>query len=251
MSERTDAPRPITPEERARRAVGAFDRVPDGVSALVLFDDQYIQYYADFVFHPTERPIALVLVPDGARTLFVPRLELEHAEGVADVEHVVAYPEYPGERHPMELLLDHLRSAGLDGRTIGVDHDGYPPVMGYAPRPLSASLSIRHVSPALDAQMARKSAAEIELIRASARWGGRAHELLQAYTAVGLRENEVSTRASREATQEMSAAFGSGYRPRNRWIQGALALYRGQIGPTARCPTPSRWMSSSGRGTRW
>jgi Xaa-Pro aminopeptidase len=129
-----------------------------------------------------------------------------------------------------------LRERGLASGTLGVDYDGYPPVMGYAPRPLSATFDVRAVSPALDAQMARKSPAEIALIRESARWGARAHRLLQDFTAVGLREGEVSRRATAEASAEMAAALGSAYRPRNRWIQGALALYRGQIGPNSALP---------------
>ncbi len=227
---------PISAAERAGRARRAFDRMPPGTTGLVLFDDQFIQYYADFVFHPTERPMALAISPEGERTLFVPELEREHALEVADVEGVEAYPEYPGETHPLELLTRWLRRAGLASGTIGVDHDGYPPVMGYAPRPLSSDLSVRPVSPQIDAQMAHKSPAEVALIRESARWGRRAHQLLQAYTAVGERESEVSKRATAEATAEMAAALGPDYRPRNRWIQGALALYRGQIGPNSALP---------------
>jgi Xaa-Pro aminopeptidase len=227
---------PIEPAERADRARAAFARLGADVGALVLFDDQYIQYFADFVFHPTERPIALVLTREGERTLFVPRLELEHAREVADVEHVVSYGEYPGERDPVEQLVEYLREGALDRGPLGVDHDGYPPVMGYAPRPLSGWVAVRAVSPTIDAQMAVKSQAEVALIRASAHWGARAHELLQAYTAVGKRENEVSGRATREATEAMGRALGEGYRPRNRWIQGAVALYRGQIGPNSALP---------------
>jgi Xaa-Pro aminopeptidase len=232
----SEAPAPIDAAERAERARRAFDGLPADVSALVLFDDQYLQYYADFVFHPTERPMALVISPEGERTLFVPELEREHAAEVADVEGVEAYPEYPGEVHPMVRLAGLLRERGLGSGTLGVDHDGYPPVMGYAPRPLSAHFDVRAVSPTLDAQMARKSPAEIALIRESARWGERAHQLLQAYTQVGLREGEVSRRATAEASAEMAAALGSAYRPRNRWIQGAMALYRGQIGPNSALP---------------
>ncbi len=231
-----DAPAPIGARERAERSRRIFDALEADVSALVLFDDQYIQYYAGFVFHPTERPMALVIAPDGERTLFVPRLEREHAQGASDAERVVAYPEYPGEVHPIDLLVALLRDRGLAGGTIGVDHDGYPPVMGYVPAPLSARLPVRSVSPSCDGQMARKSPAEIALIRASARWGHRAHELLQAYTRVGAREQEVAGRATAEATAEMGAAMGAEYRPRNRWIQGALALYRGQIGPNSALP---------------
>ena len=234
MSE--EAPPPITSPERAGRAQHAFDTVPNELGGAVLFDDQYIQYYTGFIFHPTERPIALILSPDGERTLFVPELEREHAQQVADVEAVEAYPEYPGETHPVELLIKALRAKGMDRATVGVDHDGYPPVMGYAPRPLSAFVEIQPISPYIDWQMAHKSETEVALIRESARWGHRAHILLQRYTATGLREDEVSHRATVEATREMVGALGPDYRPRNRYIQGALALFRGQVGPNSALP---------------
>ena len=44
---------------------------------------------------------------------------------------------------------------------------------------------------------------EIKCIRESARWGARAHELLQKYTEEGENEIDVSFRASHEASKEM------------------------------------------------
>lgn len=84
---------PITREERTERARTAFNYVSSEVAALVLFDDQFIQYYTDFVFHPTERPVALIISREGERTLFVPDLEREHAAQAGQGEHVVTYPE--------------------------------------------------------------------------------------------------------------------------------------------------------------
>lgn len=63
-----------------------------------------------------------------------------------------------------------------------------------------------------------------------------AHELLQRYTRPGLSESEVVGRACREATELMRAARGGQYRQVNRWISGALAIYRGQIGPHSALP---------------
>lgn len=225
---------PITTQERIQRAKAAFDFAP-GVEAFVLFDDQFIQYYAGFSFIPTERPIALILSPEGERTLFVPRLEVEHAQATCEVEKVLSYPEYPGERHPIYLLCDHLEQMGLKG-TTGVDYDGYPPVMGYSGPALSQQLDIQLISPALDRQMALKSAAELAIIRESVRWGDRAHRLLQQYTRPGLSETEVAGQATREATAEMVGALGPAYRSQNKWISGAMAIYRGQIGANSALP---------------
>lgn len=122
------------------------------------------------------------------------------------------------------------------GYTIGVDHDGYPPVMGYTGPFLSERVSVKRISSGLDRQMSLKSEHELELIRESVRWGHHAHELLQAYTAPGLTETEVEGRATHEATQAMNAAFGPEFRSRNRWLAGAVALYRGQVGVNSALP---------------
>lgn len=227
---------PVPPGERAQRARRAFDFVGPDLRGLVLFDDQFIQYYAGFTFIPTERPVALVVTREGERVLFVPRLEHEHARESAQAEEVCSYPEFPGERHPLHLLLEHLRRLGLAPGPVGVDHDGYPPVMGYSGPALSELLPVRRVSAALDRQMALKSEHELSLIRESARWAEHAHRLLQQYTRPGLTEGEVEARATREATQAMQAALGPGLRSHNRWVSGAVALYRGQVGPNSALP---------------
>ncbi len=233
-------PVPIGPAEYAQRARTASERAlgAAGADVIVLFDDQYIQYFTGFVFSPTERPIALIVGPDGERALFVPRLELEHAEALADVDRVVAYPEYPGETHPLELLLAETRRLGVGKRAIAVDHDGYPPVMGYAPVRLSDLTDAKVVSlgVALDEQLALKSEHEVALVRESARWGAHAHRLLQDGTKPGLTEDAVVGAACAAATRAMSASLGGPYRQRNRWVRGALAIYRGQIGPAGAFP---------------
>ena len=229
-------PSPISAAEMRERAEALFRALPSDVRAVVLFDDQYVQYLTGFVFAMTERPIATIVFPDGERILFVPRLETEHAQQTALADRVVDYPEYPGRRHPMEQLIDLLEAEGARHGVIGVDHDGYPPVMGYVPRPFSAELrpagiETHFISPTLDRIMAIKSDHEVQLIRESARWGARAHRLMQDAT-----ENDVAGPASRQASQELAKAMGPGYRKRNRWIGGAVALYRGQIGAKSANP---------------
>jgi Xaa-Pro aminopeptidase len=85
-------------------------------------------------------------------------------------------------------------------------------------------------------QLAVKSAAEIELIRESCKWGNLAHTLLQRYTRPGLTEVEVSQRASHEATLAMLDAIGPVYRAQSAFFDGAGAGYRGQIGRNAAIP---------------
>ncbi len=58
----------------------------EGLSGAVLFDNYYVTYFTDFAFIPTERPIALAVNAQGERALFVPRLEIEHAQAEAALQ---------------------------------------------------------------------------------------------------------------------------------------------------------------------
>src|SRR3954451_17639540 len=121
----------IQDAEFDRRASALAEHVRErGLSGAVLFDNTYVLYDTGFAFIPTERPAALVVNADGERGLFVPRLEREHAQANATVQHVSDYPEYPSERHPMEALRELLERMGV-GERLGADHDGYPWILGY------------------------------------------------------------------------------------------------------------------------
>src|SRR3990170_7346807 len=100
------------------------------LNGAVLFDRDYVLYYSGFAFVPTERPMAFVMNAKGERRLFVPRLELEHAQANAVVGGVDHYPEYPDDPHPMQVLKGALESMGISG-TFAVDQDGYPWIFGY------------------------------------------------------------------------------------------------------------------------
>ena len=223
-------------EFAARRETLAATLERRALSGCVLFDPHYVAYYTGFAFIPTERPIAFALASDGRGGMLVPRLEVEHAQANAAVSEVAHYDEYPGERHPMEALVDLLAALGIrDG--LGADHDGYPWVFGY--RGASLSELGRPPAPIADAvedQLAVKSEAELALLRESCKWGNLAHTLLQRYTRPGVSETEVETRASSEATFAMLDAIGPIYRGQNPFFDGASAGYRGQIGRNAAIP---------------
>jgi Xaa-Pro dipeptidase len=209
----------------------------EGLDGVVLFDPTYVLYYVGFAFVPTERPMAFALNADGERGMLVPRLEREHAQANAVVNHVADYPEYPGESHPSEALRSLLKTLGLAG-SLGVDHDGYPWAFGYrgpSVTDLVGTAPVK-VTAFVEDQMAIKSAAEIELIRESAKWANLAHMLLQRYTRPGVTEVEVSQRATNEATLAMLDAIGPIYRAQNAFAEGASAGYRGQIGRNAAIP---------------
>src|SRR3954471_12096189 len=209
----------------------------EGLAGAVLFDNAYVLYYTGFAFIPTERPAALVVAAGGERGLFVPRLEREHAQAHATVQHVSDYPEYPSERHPMEALRELLDRMGV-GERLGADHDGHPWILGYRGPTLTelTGSTPERITAFVEDQMAVKSEAEIALIRESSKWGNLAHVLLQRYTRPGATETEVSQRASNEATLAMLDAIGPIYRAQNGFFDGAAAGYRGQIGRNAAIP---------------
>lgn len=207
------------------------------LSGAVLFDNYYVSYFSDFAFIPTERPIAFTVNAHGERLLFVPRLELEHAQAEGVVDRVDTYPEYPGDPHPMIFLQRSLAEMGFAGR-IGADIDGYPWILGYQGPSLSelTGAQVVRIGASVEKQMAVKSPAELALIRESAKWSNLAHRLLQRYTRVGATETEVSLRASQEATLALVDTLGPLYQARS-WIDdGAGAGYRGQIGRHAAIP---------------
>ncbi len=207
------------------------------LSGVVLFGSHYILYYTGFAFIPTERPIAFVMNAQGEKALFVPRLEVEHAQANALIDRVDHYLEYPYDPHPMDLLTQTLSDMGIAG-AFGVDTNGYPWIFGYRGPSLSETQDGQPegIVAFIEDQMMLKSPAELALIRESVKWGHLAHTLLQRYTRVGATETEVSARASTEATLTMLDAIGPIYRAQSPFSRGASAGYRGQIGRNAAIP---------------
>jgi Xaa-Pro aminopeptidase len=183
------------------------------LSGVVLFSSDYVLYYTGFAFIPTERPIAFVMNSRGDRGMFVPRLELEHAQANALVDRVDHYLEYPDNPHPAQVLRRMIADMGITEQ-IGVDHDGYPWILGYRGPSLSelTSSNVRSVTAFIEDQMMIKSPAEIALLKESCKWGNLALMLLQRYTQVGATETAVTHRASTEATLAMLDAIGPIYR---------------------------------------
>jgi Xaa-Pro dipeptidase len=208
------------------------------LSGVVLSERDYLLYYTGFAFIPTERPIAFVMNAIGETGLFVPRLELEHAQSKAVVQRVDDYLEYPSSPHPMSRLHKMLDEMGVIEGFYAADHDGYPWIFGYRGPSLTdlAGRPPHLITAFIEDQMMIKSPAEITLIKESIKWANLAHTLLQRYTRPGLTETEVSQRASHEATLAMLDAIGPLYRAQSYFSHGAHAGYRGQIGRNAAIP---------------
>jgi Xaa-Pro dipeptidase len=225
-------PTGIPREELAARRERLLDHLRrHALDGYVLFDEKYVQYFTSFGFLATERPVAFVSSAAGDLAVFVPEFEVERVRAETEFERVESYPEYPGVEHPMTILARLLEDMGIRG-AVGADGDGYPGILGYQGPALSEVTGARvaGLSAFIESLMTRKSAAEVELIRESARWCEHAHRLLQQHSVPGATEAEASLRAGHEATLAMLEALGPRYGGAQASSDGVSAGYRGQIG---------------------
>jgi Xaa-Pro aminopeptidase len=202
-----------------------------GLDGYVLFDEHYIRYFTGFVFLATERPVAVISTASGELTAFVPEFELDRVLAETSFERVECYVEYPGVDHPMSVLARALCELGIRG-AIGADQDGYPDILGYHGPPLSEATgsAVSPLAQLIESLMARKSEAEVALIRESGRWCAYAHQLLQEYSRPGQTEARASLRAGHEATLAMLEELGPRFGGQQASSDGVSAGYRGQIG---------------------
>ena len=209
------------------------------LDAFIFWNGTSVFYLCGFAFIATERPMCLILGKDGKKTMFVPRLEVEHAEESPQVDSVIHYLEYPTEKHPLNVLAENLAEMGYAKANLGADADGYGSAQGYKGPRLSDVLpdaKITVMRDLVERQRAVKSPEEIALIKESARWGNLAHALLQEYSLPGRTENEISMRASLEATTMMIKTLGRSYSAASAGRAGASAGFRGQIGANSALP---------------
>ena len=197
----------------------------------MLFDADYIRYFTNFNFLATERPVAVAVSASGELTAFVPEFEVERVQEETEFEHVASYPEYPGEEHPLRILARVLADAGIAG-PVGADGDGYPGILGYEGPALSevTGHAVAPLAGVIEGMMARKSDAEIELIRESGRWCSYAHRILQEHSRPGATEAQASLRAGHDATLAMLDELGPAFDGQQASSDGVSAGYRGQIG---------------------
>lgn len=218
-------------EHAARRARLLEVAANQGLGGFVLFGARPIRYFTGFEFLATERPVAVAANDSGDLVVFVPAFEVERVHDETSFERVESYPEYPGLEHPMRIFGRILADHGASG-PLGADSDGYPGLLGYQGPSLSeiTGSPVVSLAAAIDRMTVRKSPAEIELIRESARWCEHAHRLLQEYSRRGSTEAQASLRAGYEATLAMLEALGPSYSGQQSSQDGATAGYRGQIG---------------------
>jgi hypothetical protein len=130
---------------------------------------------------------------------------------------------------------------------VHVDHDGYPGILGYIGPKLSevTGAGIIDIATQIETMRARKSPAEVELLRESGRWCSHAHRLLQKYSVPGSTEAEASLRAQSEATLTMLAERGSGgLLGSGDGVKASVSRPAGCAGSSTTCSQRARWRST-------
>ena len=199
-----------------------------GLDALCVFYPARIAYLTGFHHVPTERPIVLILGPNGYSALVVPAVEKEHAESATSIDRVEVYFEYPGAEHPMERVAVMLAEINAKPKRTGADHDGFVPYWGYRGPLLSDLNGVRPVDSEMLIESLRrvKSAAEIACIQLSCDWGTRAHRRMQAAIEVGKTEMQCYMPSAVETLNEMVDEM-PGWRPRGFSGSGLTASFVG------------------------
>jgi Xaa-Pro aminopeptidase len=198
--------------EYDERLAAVRDRIADSdADAGVWFGATSIEYLTGFAHIQTERPVVLGVTPE-ACALVVPRLEVDRVQGNPRVDAVHHYFDYPGGR-PVEAAASMLRELGAE--SVLADGDGAPGTMGYTGPPLSEFLDVETQSWVPRMRWA-KSAAEVALVRESAKWANLGHRYLADLTEPGAHPATVSQQASTDASRAMLDTLGDRYVERVR-----------------------------------
>jgi len=211
------------------------------LDALYLTNGTSIFYVTGFAHIATERPAALIVPLSGELTFMGPVLERDHIKELAPVvKRIFTYLDYPGEKHPIDLIATWLSEIGLADKAIGIDNPlGASGVQGYAGPQISDKLpqaSFTRAKDIVENMRVIKSEEEIAVIKEASRWGTVAHRYLQKFTKPGLWEVEISLRAALEASKEMKKKLGRKYKKTIWGDAPARAGFRGQVGEHSAVP---------------
>ncbi|MFC6960523.1 M24 family metallopeptidase [Halocatena marina] len=202
----------LPPSEYRSRLAAVRDRLTEtDADAAVWFGATSIEYVSGFDHIQTERPVVLAVTNDRC-SITVPRLEVERVTSNPRIDAVYDYFDYPGGA-PIETAVTMLRD--LDADSVVADSDGAPATMGYDGPELSEFLEV-DTQHWVDRMRWAKSAAEVDLIRESARWANLGHRYLTEYTEPGAHPATVSQRASMDASRAMLDTLGERYVARVR-----------------------------------
>src|SRR5437660_4558491 len=181
----------ISPAEHKSRIEKIRDQLRRSRSAaLYLTNHTRILYATGFSHISTERPLALVIPQEDAIFMMGPHLEEDHAKQDCPlIEEFSSYPDYPGNTHPIRHFVDVLTRKGLAGSKIATDSvDGSAGGWGYrgpSLRDLLHQAKMVDGKELVDSLRWVKSRQEIHLLRESARWAEKAHDILMEKIAPG------------------------------------------------------------------
>ena len=232
----------ISKKEYAKR----IENVKDGLAnrkldALYLTNGTSFLYLTGYSYIQTERPAALIIPLEGEITFMGPHLEKDHIPlKTTMIKNIKTYPDYPGEKHPINHFATFLKELGLEKKKIGIDNPaGAAGTWGYKGPKVTEKVPKAEFVEAKDiVQNMRiiKSKEEIHLLRESAKWANLAHTLLQEYTEPGLWDVDIALSASYEASMIMKKTLGPDYELCQRCLSPAGAGFRGQVGPMSAIP---------------
>ena len=211
------------------------------LAALYLTNPTRILYTTGFGHISTERPLALVIPQKDPIFMLGPRLEEDHVRQDAPlIEEFFSYPDYPGTTHPIRHFVKILKRKGLANGKIATDtSDGAAGGWGYRGPPLRDFLTnakILNGRDIVDKLRIVKSKQETRLLRESARWAGKAHDLLMEKLAPGVHDAVAGVEASLEALEEMMKGLGAKYRQLKWGLSPVVVGCRGQVGPESAIP---------------
>ncbi len=202
----------------------------------LFFSVKTIYYLTGFRFIPTERPIALLTPIDEEPIIFLPQLEITHWEkNVPWITNIENYYEYPDFKHPMKLLASVLEKTVKGDKIITADGKGAPGFWGYEGPLLTEILNgwkFLDCGTFIPDLRIIKEPLEIEFIKTSAKWGQRAHKILQEECANGKSEGEVTLKATEVASKELQKELPDA----SPSMLPAYAGFRGQIGKNSALP---------------
>jgi Xaa-Pro dipeptidase len=180
--------------------------------AVVLFNSNSIEYVTGFNHIQTERPVVLALDQEEIR-ITVPRLEVERVSQVETIDHVHSYFDYP-QGNTIETASEMIDE--MDSKKVIADSEGAPGTMGYEGPSLSDFRSLE-TEGFIKEWRRQKSSAEIALIRESAKWGKRGHDIMESLIEPGKYAMTISQEASKRASKGMIEAHGDEYADRTRF----------------------------------
>jgi len=232
----------ISEKEYVKRIKNVKDElVKRKLDALYLTNGTSFLYLTGYSYIQTERPAALIIPLEGEITFMGPHLEKDHIPlKTTLIKNIKTYPDYPGEKHPINHFAAFLRELGLEKKKIGIDNPaGAAETWGYKGPKVTEKLPKAEFVEAKDIvpnMRIIKSKEEIELLRESAKWANLAHTLLQEYTKPGLGDVDIALGASYEASMIMKKTLGPEYEQCKRERSPASAGFRGQVGPMSAIP---------------